>query len=35
MLMLLMHTLKKSLTKPSLEESDQWQLELFCPAGKN
>ncbi len=27
--------LKKPLTKPSLEEPDQWQLELFCPAGKD
>ena len=26
-------TLKKPVTMPSLEEHDQWQLELFCPAG--
>ena len=28
-------TFKKPLTKPSLEEHDPWQLELFCPAGKD
>jgi hypothetical protein len=25
------NTFKKPLTKPSLEEPDRWQLELFCP----
>ncbi len=28
-------TFKKPLTKPSLEEPDQWQLELCCQAGKD
>ncbi len=28
-------TFKKPLTKPSLDEPDQWQLVLFCPAGKD
>jgi hypothetical protein len=29
------NTFKKPLTKPSLDEPDRWQLELFCPAGKD
>jgi len=29
------NTLKKPLTKPSLEEHGEWQLELFSPAGKD
>ena len=29
------NTLKKPLTKQSLEEPDQWQLELICTAGKD
>ncbi len=26
---------KKPLMKPNLQEPDQWQLKLFCPAGKD
>jgi hypothetical protein len=29
------NTFKKPVTKPSLEEPDQWQLGLFCLAGKD
>jgi hypothetical protein len=29
------NTLKKPLKKPKLEELDQWQLELYSPAGKD
>jgi hypothetical protein len=29
------NTLKKPLTKASLEEPDEWQIELFSPAGKD